>query len=73
MKVSPAEPEIVVREMASALEKLHGNPGLRRGMGEAGRARVRDFYVWDRLGERMMDVYEFAMGGNRPEGLNLSD
>lgn len=73
MKVSPAEPETVVREMASALEKLHGDPGLRRGMGEAGRARVQDFYLWDRLGERMVDVYDFALGGNRPEALDLMD
>ncbi|MHB8095523.1 MAG: glycosyltransferase [Candidatus Aminicenantales bacterium] len=73
IKVAPAEPETVVRQMASVLEKLHADRNLRKRMGDAGRASVRDFYLWDRLGERMMDVYDFVLGGNRPTDLNLSD
>lgn len=73
IKIAPAEPEKVIREMAAAMGKLLADPDLRKRMGEAGRARVQDFYVWDRLGDRMMDVYDFALGGNRPADLNLPD
>ncbi len=47
--------------MASALEALYSDRDLGRRLGEAGRKRAREFYAWDRLGERMRDIYERVM------------
>jgi glycosyltransferase involved in cell wall biosynthesis len=46
--------------LAEALERLAADPALRRDLGRAARARVEDFYLYDREGERMMEIYRFA-------------
>jgi glycosyltransferase involved in cell wall biosynthesis len=62
IKVVPGSPESVIGGMAAALEKFHKDPTSRQRMGEAGRKRAMEFYAWDRLGERMQDIYDFALG-----------
>ena len=62
IKVKPGNPEQVISDLAAALEKLAGDPGLRRAMGEAGRQRVRETFDWDKRGERMMEIYREAVG-----------
>jgi glycosyltransferase involved in cell wall biosynthesis len=44
--------------MASALETLCADDALRHRLGAAGRKRALEFYAWDRLGDRMRDIYE---------------
>ena len=61
IKVTPGSPGAVVRGMAAALERFHEDRALRRSMGEAGRKRTLEFYAWDRLGDRMRDIYENAV------------
>lgn len=60
VKVPARDPDQAVRDMASALVRLHRNPSLRLQLGEAARRRVLEEYVWDRLGERLAAVYDAA-------------
>ena len=71
-KISPKNPEYVIQEMAKALEKLHLNKDLHTKMGEAARKRAEEFYLWDRLGERLQEIYEQALPNtetNRAESI----
>lgn len=58
IKVAPGTSAQVVAELGDALEKLAGDPALRRAMGEAGRRYVRERFDWDHRGEQMMEIYE---------------
>lgn len=43
--------------IARALTQLLGDPSIRKKMGEAGYAKVRQQYNWDRLTQELLDVY----------------
>lgn len=58
IEVSPHSPEQAVRDLAKALECLYTNRELRCQMGKAARARAEQVYHWDRLGERLREIYE---------------
>lgn len=58
IKVKPRTSEMVVNELALALEKLYKNEPLRRKMGKAARKRAKEYYVWDELGKRIKEIYE---------------
>ena len=73
IKVTPSSRESVVREMTVALGKLYSGPELVRKLGEAGRKRALEFYAWDKLGERMREIYEFAVGGKALSDAALKD
>jgi glycosyltransferase involved in cell wall biosynthesis len=52
--------------MASALETLCADDALRHRLGATGRKRALEFYVWDRLGDRLQEIYrEFLIAGDR--------
>ena len=57
IKVDPQSPPETVAGLAAALERLYLDDGLRERMGAAGRERAREFYHWDRLGDRLMEIY----------------
>jgi len=57
IKIPTSSPEQAVSDMASALERLYKDKELRSRMGRAARERAEQVYHWDRLGERMMDIY----------------
>ncbi|MCJ7643546.1 MAG: glycosyltransferase [Candidatus Aminicenantes bacterium] len=61
IKMAPASRESVVREMTAALETLYSDRALGQRLGAAGRKRALEFYAWDRLGDRMRDIYENAV------------
>ncbi|MCE5230719.1 glycosyltransferase [bacterium] len=52
--VPPADPEA----LAAAMRELLSNPGLRAGMGEAGRRRARDHYRAETMADEVMKVYD---------------
>jgi glycosyltransferase involved in cell wall biosynthesis len=52
--VPPGSPS----ELASAIWRLIGNPGLRYEMGEAGRARVEEQFTSTKMAEAMLQVYQ---------------
>jgi len=58
IKIEPKNPEYVVLEMARALERLYLDKNLRKGLGKAARKRAEEFYLWDKLGKRMQEIYE---------------
>ena len=62
VKVAPLSPEQVVRDLAAALERLYTDEELRLRLGKAARERAARFYHWDRLGERMLEIYQDALG-----------
>ena len=63
VKISPSSPDNAVHELASALERLYLDRDLRQRMGQAGRERAENFYHWDKLGERLMEIYRKALNG----------
>ena len=50
-------PEQAVSDLARAMTVLGTNPDLRHAMGEAGRGRVRDEYIWEKKGDRLDALY----------------
>lgn len=57
MKITPGCPKHTVRDMAAALERLYQDKELRVRMGRAGRKRAAECYHWDRLGDRLLEIY----------------
>jgi glycosyltransferase involved in cell wall biosynthesis len=64
-KISPKDPSYVAAEIAKALEKLFRDPALARTMGLAARRRAEAFYLWDRHGDRIQEIYLAAQHGAR--------
>lgn len=62
IKVAAGDPDSAVRDMAAALEKLYADKDLRADMGRAAKARVLEFYVWERLGDRLGELYSEVLG-----------
>jgi glycosyltransferase involved in cell wall biosynthesis len=57
IKVEPQSPPETVAGLADALDRLYLDGNLRESMGKAGRERARESYHWDKLGERLMEIY----------------
>lgn len=54
-----------VQALQAALKRLVADAGLRRRMGEAGRARVERDYAWDNCVDRMIACYESLLAKGR--------
>jgi glycosyltransferase involved in cell wall biosynthesis len=50
-------PERDSAALAAAIERLRGDPLLRTSMGKRGREQVELHYTWQRVAERMRDIY----------------
>ena len=61
-KITPRTPQLAVDELADALERLYLDEDLRTKSGVAARQRAERLYHWDRLGERLMEIYGRALG-----------
>jgi len=61
IKVEPVNPSQVVADLGSALERLWKDPELRFRLGRAAKRRAEDYYLWDRLGERLRDIQAEAV------------
>ncbi len=46
-----------VPKLTKALEEMHKNKQLRRQMGKAGLRQVHDMYTWQRVAEKMAEIY----------------
>ena len=64
IKVTPGSPQDTVRDLAQALERLYLDEELRHELGKAARQRVNQMYHWDRLGERLMEIYRPVLPSN---------
>ncbi len=60
IKITPGEPQDTVKRLADALDRLYLDEDLRKRLGSAARERATQMYHWDRLGERLMEIYEIA-------------
>jgi len=65
IKIKPKDSGYIITEMAKALETLYLNEHLRMNMGISGCKRAAEFYLWDRLGERMQDIYQDVLDDER--------
>lgn len=63
IKIPVPSPAETIELMSQALERLYQNRELGVKMGQAGRARAEQIYRWDHLGERLLKIYEEALGG----------
>ncbi|MGB8951129.1 MAG: glycosyltransferase [Candidatus Aminicenantales bacterium] len=61
IKIRPGKPDVVAEEISIALERLSGNKELRESLGRAARKRVEEFYLWEKLGERLQEIYRLAL------------
>ena len=57
IKISPTLPDETVVNIANALIQLYQNDNLRSRLGQGAYRRARDSYHWDRLGEKLMEIY----------------
>ena len=60
IKVAATSPESSIKELASALERLYQDRNLLTSMGKVAHDRAAHVYHWDRVGERLMDIYQQA-------------
>lgn len=56
----------MVKNLASALDKLADNRKLRSEMGKASIQRIRDNYLWGDKAKRMVDIYKEVLNENSP-------
>ena len=61
ISIKPHSPEDATHRLAEALERLHQDEKLRLKLGRAAKERAEQVYHWDRLGERLMEVYQQAV------------
>jgi glycosyltransferase involved in cell wall biosynthesis len=57
VKVPAHNPQQAISDLARAMTVLGMNPDLRHTMGEAGRTRIRDEYVWEHKADRLETFY----------------
>ena len=57
IKITPSSPEATVHDLAGALARLYLDPILRTRLGKAAHNRATQAYHWDRLGERLLEIY----------------
>lgn len=55
-----------IRGIARAAERLADDRDLRRHLGDAGRQRIRDHFLWGRRAEALEPHYRRALEGGRP-------
>ena len=57
-KIAATTPEESINGMAEALVRLHNDESLLKLMGESAKEKARDFYLWDRAGDRLKSIYD---------------
>lgn len=61
IKVTPGSPPDTVHKLADALERLYLDEDLRHRLGKAAQEKAERSYHWDRLGERLIEIYQPAI------------
>lgn len=60
IKITPTTPQQATNDLAVALENLYLDRDLRIRLGGVARDRAEEFYHWDKLGDRLMKIYQRA-------------
>ncbi len=58
IKIPPGRPSAVAADFAAALDGLARDPGRSADLARAGRRRIEEYYLWERLGQRLREIYE---------------
>jgi glycosyltransferase involved in cell wall biosynthesis len=61
IKVMANNPEQAVSDIGKAMSLLGTNSDMRHAMGEAGRKRVEDVYIWEKKGDRLDALYSSVL------------
>jgi len=61
VKVAAGSQEQAIRDLAAGIERLYVEPGLRQRMGRLARQRAEQLYDWDRVCERVLEMYRAAL------------
>lgn len=69
IKITPSTPTDTVQGLSKALEKLYKDKGLRIRLGEFGQERARQVYDWDKLGDRLYNIYQKVLESGSIKGL----
>ena len=64
LKVVPASPEQAVEGLAAALDVLYSNRSLLKLLGAGAKERAANEYDWDKLGNRLMQIYEEGLAAS---------
>lgn len=64
IKVAPQSPSQAVEGLAGALESLYLDRDLLKTLGDGARERAANDYDWDRMGDRLMRIYDEGMAQN---------
>jgi glycosyltransferase involved in cell wall biosynthesis len=62
IKVSATSPDQVVRDLASAMRRIAASPELRRRLGLAAQARVRNEFSWEARVKHINEAYYSVIG-----------
>lgn len=63
--IDPTSKDGFISGLASAMTRLAGSPDLRRQMGQAGRRRAESDFVWDHKVDRLLEVFDGLVAGER--------
>ena len=66
MKIAPGTYDCAPELLAQALDRLYLDKSLRESLGRAARERVEKHYHWNRLGERLIGIYQQALDSPIP-------
>ena len=61
IKVAPSSPEETIHGLAEALERLYLDREMGCRMGHAARERAAQVYHWDKLGDRLNEIYQATL------------
>jgi glycosyltransferase involved in cell wall biosynthesis len=61
IKVPADTPEQVVSDLASAMQALASDAELRKRMGDAGRRRVEEHFLWEEKAKAFCQIYESVL------------
>ena len=61
IKVTPDSPQHAIEQLADALERLYLDEELRLRLGRGAREKAEKVYLWERLGEQLMNIYRDAL------------
>jgi glycosyltransferase involved in cell wall biosynthesis len=65
IKIKPKPPDALILEMADAMKQLYLKKNLRLEMGRAARKRAEEYYLWEKLGDRLQAIYEKAISNKQ--------
>lgn len=64
IKIVPGTPSQTEKDLAKALDQLYVDENLRKSLGKAAKNKIINYYLWDRLGDRLAEIYQQAVANS---------